>query len=105
MGFNWACKGLNIQKILHELYWFPTLLNVNTCSSNKKKISDVNFNKMHVEVNEKFGTRLLRVCIIGQADEPITCFEKSFQNWHSGVKEPPTHVSYGTLESITVFTA
>jgi len=48
---------------------------------------------MHVTDNEKFGTKLLGVFIIGQADEPNTCVEKSpFKtDSHSAAREtlPP----------------
>lgn len=56
-----------------------------------KKIGDVNLKKMLVTDNEKFGTRLLRVCIIGQADEPNTCVEKSLfkTESHSAAREKP----------------
>jgi hypothetical protein len=73
----------------------------------KQKIGEVDFKKMHVTDNKKIGTKLLRVFIIEQADETITCLENSpFKTDTQLLKNlPPPPVSYGTLESFTVFTA
>jgi hypothetical protein len=70
-----------------------------------KKFSDVNLKKINVTDNEKYGTKLLCVCIIGQADEIFTCSENSAFRTDTELLNSPTPVSYGTLESITVFTA